>query len=98
MTQLLDQTHGVPAGALFDRPFEAVLFDMDGTLIDSVSSVERSWLRWAAEYRVDPQRLRGWHGVPARQIVAALLPVGEVDSAVRRIESIEIHDVEGIVV
>ena len=33
---------------------QAVLLDMDGTLVDSDGAVERSWRTWATEYRVDP--------------------------------------------
>jgi len=35
---------------------QAVLLDMDGTLVDSDAAVERSWRTWALEYRVDPGR------------------------------------------
>ena len=35
---------------------QAVLLDMDGTLVDSDGAVERSWRAWAAEYPVDPGR------------------------------------------
>jgi sugar-phosphatase len=87
-----------PAQALFDRTFDAVLFDMDGTLIDSLASVERSWLTWAAEFAIAPERLVGWHGVPARQIATALVAPADVAAAVGRIEQIETADVEGIVV
>lgn len=35
-------------GALkLDRPYSAVLFDMDGTLVDSRLVVERVWEHWA---------------------------------------------------
>jgi sugar-phosphatase len=34
--------------------FAAVLFDMDGTLVDSDAAVDRSWIAWAKEYGVDP--------------------------------------------
>lgn len=97
MAPLLPESTDLPTGALFARPFAAVLFDMDGTLIDSLGSVQRSWLRWAAEYEVEPERLLGWHGVPARQIVAALVPQPDVAAAQLRIEAMEIEDVEGIV-
>lgn len=83
-------------GALESRPFAAVLFDMDGTLIDSIPAVVRSWLRWAREEDVDPRRLAGFHGVPARGIAERLLPAERVDAAVARIEAIEVADVEGI--
>ena len=83
-------------GTLESRPFAAVLFDMDGTLIDSIPTVVRSWLRWAQEEDVDPRRLAGFHGVPARGIAERLLPPERVDAAVARVEAIEVADVDGI--
>ena len=85
-------------GTLDGRDFAAVLFDMDGTLIDSIPAVLRSWLRWADEEGVDPARLVGFHGVPARGIAEKLLPADRVDAAVDRIEAIESADTEGITV
>jgi sugar-phosphatase len=80
------------------RDFAAVLFDMDGTLIDSIPVVIRSWVQWAGEMGVDPRRLAGFHGVPARGVVEALLPAEMVDDAVARIEEIEVGDTAGITV
>ena len=85
-------------GTLEDRTFGAVLFDMDGTLIDSIPVVIRSWLRWAQEEEVDPRRLVGFHGVPARGVAAAVLPPERVDAAVERIEAIEVADTDGITI
>ena len=85
-------------GTLEGRTFAAVLFDMDGTLIDSIPTVIRSWMRWAQEEGVDPHDLAGFHGVPARGVISALLPPDRVDSAFERIEAIEIADTEGITV
>jgi len=54
---------------------DAVLFDMDGTLVDSDAAVERSWSTWATEHGVDPAVvLPIAHGNPAEITVAALLP------------------------
>ena len=85
-------------GQLDGRDFAAVLFDMDGTLIDSIPVVVRSWLRWAEEEGVDPRRLVGFHGVPARGIAEQLLPAERVDAAVARIEAIETADTDGITI
>jgi sugar-phosphatase len=85
-------------GTLEGRSFAAVLFDMDGTLIDSIPVVIRSWLRWAQEEGVDPHDLAGFHGVPARGVVSALLPAERVDAAFERIEAIEVADTDGITV
>ena len=53
----------------------AVLFDMDGTLVDSDAAVERAWERWAAEYAVDPAAaLAIAHGSPADRTIRRLLP------------------------
>jgi mannitol-1-/sugar-/sorbitol-6-phosphatase len=85
-------------GGLEDRDFAAVLFDMDGTLIDSTPNVVRSWVRWAQEEGIDPRRLAGFHGVPARSIVEHLLPAERVDAAVTRIDELELADTDGITV
>lgn len=45
--------------------FAAVIFDMDGTLIDSTPAVLRSWSRWAEENGLPAERLQGFHGVPS---------------------------------
>ncbi|WP_250028968.1 HAD-IA family hydrolase [Paractinoplanes maris] len=53
----------------------AVLFDMDGTLVDSDGAVLRSWLSWAAEYGVDGQEAYEMaHGSPSATTVRKLLP------------------------
>jgi sugar-phosphatase len=51
----------------------AVLFDMDGTLVNSDAAVERAWTTWAREYDVDvdPATL---HGRPADDTVRSLRP------------------------
>jgi sugar-phosphatase len=85
-------------GTLEGRTFAAVLFDMDGTLVDSIPVVIRSWVRWAKEEGVDPRRLAGFHGVPARGVISALLPPERVDAAFERIEAIEIADTDDLTV
>lgn len=52
----------------------AILFDMDGTLVDSDRAVERSWLSWAAEYGADgPAAYEMAHGSPSETTVRKLL-------------------------
>jgi sugar-phosphatase len=83
---------------LADRLFAAVLFDMDGTLIDSTPSVNRSWSRWAQEFGVNLTSLTGMHGIPAAQVLGRLVAPELVPEAASRIEELEISDVEGILV
>lgn len=55
--------------------FAAVLFDMDGTLVDSDAAVERAWTTWAGEYGVDvATTLAGAHGSPADATVRRMRP------------------------
>ncbi len=84
-------------GSLADRTFAAVLFDMDGTLIDSTPAVERSWLRLAAEEGLEPARFQGFHGIPAMGIIAQVLPEPRWAAAMQRIVALEIADTDGVV-
>lgn len=77
--------------------FEAVLFDNDGTLIDSREAVVRSWLAWAADNGVAPESLIGFHGVPSSSIVATVAPHLDPVSATADIDAREIADLDGIV-
>ena len=60
---------------------EAVLLDMDGTLVDSDAAVERAWVTWAGEYGVIPAAaLEIAHGSPADRTVSRLLPGLDTDA------------------
>ncbi|MCF1595617.1 HAD-IA family hydrolase, partial [Streptomyces muensis] len=53
----------------------ALLFDMDGTLVDSAASIDRVWGEFAARHRLDPATvLAALPGRTAHDIVAGLLP------------------------
>lgn len=53
----------------------AVLFDMDGTLVESHVNVERAWTTWALARGLDPaQVLADAHGLPSEATVARWLP------------------------
>jgi len=57
------------------RPIEAVLLDMDGTLVDSDAAVERAWTTWAGEFGVDvAETIAGAHGSPADNTVRRMRP------------------------
>jgi sugar-phosphatase len=84
------------APAALAEPFRGVLLDLDGTLVDSIPAVVRSWLRWCEEYGIDPERLRGAHGVPADTLIERLLPEDQRRAAHDRIVELEVADVDGI--
>ncbi|WP_427019249.1 HAD family hydrolase (plasmid) [Pseudarthrobacter sp. P1] len=87
-----------PLRPVIGQTFDAVLFDMDGTLIDSTPAVLRSWLAWCAERGLAPSFLDGAHGQPARDIVASLVPPEEFDAAFERIQQLEITELCGITI
>jgi sugar-phosphatase len=76
---------------------KGILFDMDGILISSLGSVERSWTKWALMRDVDPEyAVRIAHGVRAIETVAKLRPDLDSEAELRLIEEIEIADGEGL--
>ncbi|MDJ0322435.1 MAG: HAD-IA family hydrolase [Terracoccus sp.] len=86
------------SNTLLGRVFEAVLFDMDGTLVDSTDAVSRSWRRWADEAGLGESFRGAEHGVPARQMIATLVPADQVDQAVARVTALELADTSDITV
>lgn len=90
-----------PARDVLGEVYDAVLFDMDGTLISSTRSVERCWLRFAAEFGAPTADLAPFrfHGVPGRDIVDLLLPDRDPEeraAALARVVDLEVSDTEGI--
>jgi len=76
---------------------KGILFDMDGILISSLGSVERSWTKWALMRGVDPlHACRIAHGCRAIETVAVLRPDLDSETELKLIEEIEIADGEGL--
>jgi sugar-phosphatase len=76
---------------------KGILFDMDGILISSLGSVERSWTKWALMRGVDPMyACRIAHGCRAIETVAVLRPDLDSEAELKVIEEIEIADGEGL--
>lgn len=76
----------------------AVLFDLDGVLIDSTPAVTRVWEWWAREHGFDPEKtVREAHGRPSIDTIREHLPNADHEAENRIVEAKEIEDVEGIV-
>ena len=82
------------------RP-DAVLLDMDGTLVESHAAVERAWRTWAAEHGVDiEQALAVAHGSPAERTARLLLPHAsdaEIEVAATRQLALQYDDLGDVV-
>ena len=78
---------------------KGILFDMDGILISSLGSVERSWTKWAHMRALDPAYVLGLiHGRRAIESVAMLRPDLNPAEELRLIEDFELADGAGITV
>src|SRR3954453_19179242 len=76
---------------------KGILFDMDGILISSLGSVERSWTKWANMRGLDPAHVLGMiHGRRAIESAAMLRPDLDPAGELKLIEDIELADGEGI--
>jgi sugar-phosphatase len=77
----------------------AVLFDMDGTLVDSTAVVEQVWGEFAARYSLDiAEIIRTSHGVQAIDTVRRFAPEGaDVAALTEELGAMERVRTEGIV-
>lgn len=78
---------------------QALLFDMDGTLVDSTVVVVQTWRDFAARHGLDAEVvLASAHGRRTGETVRAHAPAGvDVDAETARIEAAEIVTTDGIV-
>lgn len=84
---------------LFDRFYDGFLFDMDGTLLNSIAAAERVWSRWALKHGLDLETfLPTMHGKRGIDTISALnLPDINVVQEALDVERGEIEDLDGIV-
>ena len=77
-----------------------LLFDLDGTLIDSLHAVDRAWTTWALRHGLAPSHVLPLiHGRRSIESIRAILP--EVDAeaedlVLRQIESSDTHGVRAL--
>lgn len=87
-------------GLIAERNISAVIFDMDGTLLDSTGSVERCWDKLADALGIDRATAPFAHGVPSIPTIAACRPdlsAAEVSEWNRFHMRLEVEDTDGIV-
>ena len=76
----------------------ALLFDMDGVLINSTPAVSRVWRLWALEHGFNPEEVVARaHGRPSLTTVREYLPNADHEAENREVERREIEDLEGVI-
>ena len=77
----------------------AVLFDLDGVLVDSTRSVERQWRIWARERGIDEDKVAAVaRGVRAVEVIRKIAPQLDAEAEVRKLESREAADHDSVAV
>jgi mannitol-1-/sugar-/sorbitol-6-phosphatase len=75
----------------------AILFDMDGTLVDSTAVVERAWGWWADRHRLPVAEILAFsHGRPTISTMEHFLPGIDVRAEAAEMERYEEDRTEGI--
>lgn len=76
----------------------ALLFDMDGVLIDSTPAVARVWRNWALAHHFDPgEVVARAHGRPSIMTIREYLPNADHEAENRIVEKAEMEDLDGVV-
>lgn len=71
---------------------EALLLDMDGTLVHSTTEVETVWRLWCQGHRLDPAPVLAMcHGVRSREVIRALAPQLDLAREVALLDELEIQ-------
>jgi sugar-phosphatase len=76
------------------------LFDLDGTLVDSLPAVERAWTQWAERHGISPQQVLDFiHGKQAITSLRHFMPnatEAELQHEFTLLEQVEAEDTDGV--
>jgi sugar-phosphatase len=76
----------------------AILFDLDGVLLDSTSCIERHWKEWADKYGLDLKEvLQNAHGVRTIETIKIVAPHLDAEQEAAEFTANEILDTDGVV-
>jgi mannitol-1-/sugar-/sorbitol-6-phosphatase len=75
----------------------AILFDLDGVLVDSTRAVDREWREWARRKGVDGDAVMAIaHGVRTIEVIRRVAPHLQAEAEVLELESREADHQEGV--
>jgi mannitol-1-/sugar-/sorbitol-6-phosphatase len=77
----------------------AILFDLDGVLVDSTRAVDREWREWAERKGVDGDAIMAIaHGVRTVEVIRRVAPHLDAEAEANAIENHEASDHRGVTV
>ena len=77
---------------------DAILFDLDGVLIDSTSCIVRHWKHWADQHGLDIHEImRHAHGIRAIETMRMVAPQLDVEKEAMLFNAYELEDTVGVV-
>jgi sugar-phosphatase len=77
--------------------YAAILFDMDGVLVDSTVAVARTWRKWALEHGLEPEVvIDAAHGRRTPETIAEFAPWLDAAKEALRIENEDSMDLDGV--
>lgn len=77
---------------------EAILFDLDGVLIDSTSCITRHWQEWARQHGLEMAAvMQVAHGLRTVETIRLVAPHLDAEKEAERFTAIEVADTEGVV-
>ncbi len=77
----------------------AILFDLDGVLVDSAPVIERHWQRWGNHHGVELARIMALaHGRPSVEVMAAVAPHLDAVEEARLMEAAAAVDEDGLTI
>jgi sugar-phosphatase len=76
---------------------EAILFDLDGVLIDSTSCITRHWQKWVHEHGLEMAAvMRVAHGIRTVETIRLVAPHLNAEKEAERFTAVEVMDTEGV--
>jgi mannitol-1-/sugar-/sorbitol-6-phosphatase len=76
---------------------QAILFDLDGVLVDSTTAVARVWTKWAIAHALSPELVVAQaHGRRSVETIRAVAPQIKAEEENVKVEQMEIEDRDGV--
>lgn len=75
----------------------ALLFDLDGVLVDSRTLIERHWRRWAVEHDIPFEEVEAvYHGRPSAEVIRTVAPHLDAEAEAQRKQNRQTRDLDGL--